>query len=266
MKTEIQRKHYGMAEISDRQSGKKSKRNPSDSPNIHENNNSDFQSFVRSTLSSLQMAMDTVISQQTSLTKRLSEMESKLSEMKITMNEQGKSLDFIYEEIADTKKSNTSIDRETKELVSKQTTTDSTLKTIQENVNKLERFSRRNNLRLVGCKEDAGDDPDRILQNVLKNKFDMKDVSIETVHRTGKKSENRPRHIIFKVRDYHDKIQILRKKGDSLKDEDFYIIDDLTEEDMKKKRRLRPVMEQAKRENKQVRFRNGSIFINREVI
>ena len=139
------------------------------------------------TLSSLQMAVDTVISQQTSLTQRFSEMESKLSEMKSTINEQGKSLDFIYEEIADMKKSNTSIDCETKELERKQTATDSTLKTIQENVNKLERFSRKNNLRLVGCKEDAGDDPNRILQKVLKNNFDMKDVSIEKVHRIGKK-------------------------------------------------------------------------------
>ena len=89
----------------------------------------------------------------------------------------------------------------------------------------------------------------------------MKDVSIEKVHRTGKNRKIGP-DIIFKVRDYHDKIQILKKKRDSLKDEDFHIIDDLTEEDMKKKSRLRPAMEQAMCEKKQVCFRNGNIFIN----
>ena len=112
-------KTYGMAEISERQSGKISKRNPSGPPKTHENNESDFQTLVCSTLSSLQVAVDTVISQQTSLTQRFSEMESKLSEMKRTINEQSKSLAFIYEGIADMTKSNTSIDCETKKTRAK---------------------------------------------------------------------------------------------------------------------------------------------------
>ena len=101
-----------------------------------------------------------------------------------------------------------------------------------------------------------------IVKRVLTEKFHMSDVIIEKAHRTGKKSA-RPRKItsIFKLNNYEDKMTIFSKKRVVLDDVSYYFTDDVTDMDLNTKRALKPVMDKARSEGKEVKFRNGKLFI-----
>ena len=71
-----------------------------------------------------------------------------------------------------------------------------------------------------------------------------------------------PRHIVATFRNISDRHEIMRNKSRVLKDTGFFITDDLTEADVKRKRELQPVMEQARREGKNVKFRHGKLYID----
>ena len=55
-----------------------------------------------------------------------------------------------------------------------------------EEVNKAERFSRRNNLRLIGVPESEDENVKAIVTDILTSKFKMENVEVERAHRDGK--------------------------------------------------------------------------------
>ena len=57
---------------------------------------------------------------------------------------------------------------------------------IHAEVNNLERYSRRNNIRLVSYPETRGGNTREILDTIFTAKFVMGDVELERVHRDGK--------------------------------------------------------------------------------
>ena len=59
-------------------------------------------------------------------------------------------------------------------------------KKIHAEVNNLERYSRRNNIRLVGYPETLGENTHEIVDTIFTEKFDIEDVELERVHRYGK--------------------------------------------------------------------------------
>ena len=77
---------------------------------------------------------------------------------------------------------------------------------IHAEVNNLERYSRRNIIRLVGYPEKRGENSREIVDTIFTVKFDMEDVELERVHRDGKIRHgprncgpNRPRYILIKL-------------------------------------------------------------------
>lgn len=75
----------------------------------------------------------------------------------------------------------------------------------RENINirrdhdRLEQYTRRSNIRLFGLEEKAGEDVNKLVTNVVKEKLrlDLPDDAIECAHRVGKQGNN-PRAIIVK--------------------------------------------------------------------
>lgn len=144
-------------------------------------------------------------------------------------------------------------------------TAQSTVYTLQDKTNSLERYSRRNNMRLVGIEETTGEDPMALVKAVLCDDFEMESPQVERAHRVGKPRQidgKKTRHIIFKLRHFDDKLNILRKKWEVLKDKPHYIVDDLTDADLEAKQRLKPVMDEARRQKKTVKFSKGDVYIN----
>ncbi|KAJ8039439.1 hypothetical protein HOLleu_17158 [Holothuria leucospilota] len=61
--------------------------------------------------------------------------------------------------------------------------------------------------------------------------------NVDRAHRDGRISQNRSRHILVKVSDFQDKVNILRSARQALSAESFYIIDDLTKINLKEQRK-----------------------------
>ena len=53
----------------------------------------------------------------------------------------------------------------------------------------------------------------------------------------------------------------MKNKADALKDEEYYITEDKTDADMELKKRLSPIIDEARKSNKKWKFRNGKLII-----
>ncbi len=112
------------------------------------------------------------------------------------------------------------------------------LQGVWEEVNKVERHTRRNNIRLIGVPETVGENVKEIVTDILVTCFGMdQSTEIERAHRDGKKGGNRPRHILIKLLRYQDKVTILRAWRQCLKDKGYRISDDLTRVDLNEKQK-----------------------------
>lgn len=161
------------------------------------------------------------------------ELKKELSDIKYALNSQGEDIQQLKEEtkLLDTKTNNAwdSI-RLNKGYIEE----------LYDNVNKLERQSRRNNIRLGGYPEQRGENVHEIVESIFQEKFEREDIEIERAHRDGKIHTGpnaRPRHILIKLLRYQDKVDIMKMKKDKLKKEDIYFIDDLTGKDLSEKKK-----------------------------
>ena len=120
-------------------------------------------------------------------------------------------------------------------------TTQNHVAEIWDGMNKMERQSRRNNIRFIGVSESAGENIEEIVDNIFKTKFDRQDIEIERAHRDGKRKQMRgedaarPRHIIVKLLRYKDKVDIMKKRREALKDESYHVVEDLRKVDLEMK-------------------------------
>lgn len=96
-------------------------------------------------------------------------------------------------------------------------------------MDELEQYSRRNNLRIFGVKEEDREDTDKLLitlfENKLKIQVDVKD--IDRCHRVGPKRAENSRPILVKFTSYRTRSQLFKCKK-LLKKTGFVIKEDLT--------------------------------------
>ena len=155
-----------------------------------------------------------------------------------------RAVNFQGEEIKELKKDTELLKTVTKNTSSENRLTRQYAEKIHAEVNNLERFSRRNNIRLVGYPESRGENTREIVDTIFAEKFEMEDVEIERVHRDGKirrgprnRGPDRPRHILIKLLRYQDKIEIMKNRKECLKDDNYYIVEDLTTKDLEEKQK-----------------------------
>lgn len=123
-------------------------------------------------------------------------------------------------------------------------------------INKQERFSRRNNLRIVGKDSSPNEDCLKIASEVF-TKVGVQDCVVERAHRDGRQMEHRSRHILVKVAHFQDKVSILKNARPALRSEDYYIIDDLTKADLMEKRKWLPKVNDLFRSGVRLHFSGG---------
>ncbi|XP_063970106.1 uncharacterized protein LOC129283319 [Lytechinus pictus] len=125
-------------------------------------------------------------------------------------------------------------------------------------INKAERFSRRNNVRLVGKPETADEDCIGIVQNIISEKFGI-NPRIERAHRDGKPSTDpdHPRHILFKLLSFRDKVAIMKSARSTLANESYFVVDDLTKEDLAEKRRYSQEVKRLYQQGTKLKFTAG---------
>ena len=104
-------------------------------------------------------------------------------------------------------------------------------------INKQERFSRRNNFRVVGILRSQNENCTELIAEILKSKFGWESrPCIERAHRDGRESpDGRPPHVLVKLLSYQDKIKIMKDHRKALLGSYIFIVDDLTTQDLKEK-------------------------------
>ena len=236
-----------------------------------EEESNSFERFTREALKQIQSTLADLQSSNHLLLKRLDTVELKMGAIEQKVNESSQelnnlksSVDFQQETVE--KLSNTFQDlaKKNEDMASEMNCLKEHSDSVSEQLNKLERFSRRNNLRLVGMEEVVDENALTLVKSFIFDHFGMESVEIERAHRVGKKPQDhgRSRQIIFKLLRYTDKVNIVRNARKTLRDTSFRIVDDLTRADLEKKRKLRPLMEQAYRDGRRVRFTDGRLYID----
>ena len=159
---------------------------------------------------------------------------------------------------------------ETEELRSENTRTKQILDALEEKVksisisqtqygeklNNHERFSRKNNIRILGKRfspnENCISKSTEYLSNLL-----QRDVKIERAHRDGRAPTGKDRHILVRCSFYQDKCDILKTAKVSFRSSNIYIIEDLTPLDLKDKNKWSANVSKLYNDGVKLRFRNG---------
>lgn len=126
-------------------------------------------------------------------------------------------------------------------------------------INKQERFSRRNTFRAVGVPRSVNENgPDNIL-NILKSDFGMETnpPQIERAHRDGQDRDGKPAHILVNLLSYQDKVKIMKSCRRALEGSQMFIIDDLTAEDLQEKKRWKKEVKTLYDQGTKLRFFAG---------
>ncbi|KAJ8020282.1 LINE-1 retrotransposable element ORF1 protein [Holothuria leucospilota] len=124
-------------------------------------------------------------------------------------------------------------------------------------INKQERFSRRNNVRIVGVDSSEGENCLQIAAQIFEE-AGVSQYKIERAHRDGKFVEGRNRHILVKCSFFQDKILILRNARNALQSKPYFIIDDLTQVDLREKRKWSNKVQDLFRNGTRLHFSGGS--------
>ena len=125
--------------------------------------------------------------------------------------------------------------------------------------NKSERFSRRNNIRLVGVKEVPQGQREEcvdIVEEILRAKFDM-NCRVERAHRDGRRVDGRPRHILFKLLSYRQKVDVMKRAREALKNDSYFFVDDLSPLDLQEKQKFVKRVQELYRDGTKLRFFAG---------
>ena len=179
-------------------------------------------------------------------------MESLLDNVRRVEAEMGKLIEFESRRIDDLEKENKSLGKKVGSMKKEIDQLQDRVLHLEADINKGERFSRRNNFRVVGVKENqepAKEDCVSFVEKMLRDKFGM-EVKVERAHRDGAKRDNKPRHILVKTLSYRDKTQVMKSAREKLRNAGFFIVDDLTKKDLEEKRKWA--------ENVKVLYSNGT--------
>lgn len=227
---------------------------------------SEFETFVRNTLSS-------ILEGQSSLRASIENLQAQHNDLEKTVErnaqELGDSLNFQSSRTDEAEKNITKMTAVNSKLQAQHKHQQSEIKQLKESRDNLERHSRRNNLLLCNYPETKKEKPEhceKIVNNIIKEKLGLEKVCVEVAHRLGRRPEDKKRHrpIIFKLLSLRDKDSILKGK-ENIKDESYYIKTDDIESDRKEKQRLKSVADQAFKEGKKPKFRRGKLYIDNQL-
>lgn len=189
-----------------------------------------------------------------------STMDSLLENVNRVETELGRMIEFESKRIDELEKKNKSLDTQLSNTKKEVNELRGRIAILEANMNKGERFSRRNNFRIVGIKENQNpgvqEDCVTIVEKILRDKFGM-EVKVERAHRDGAKHDNRPRHILVKTLSYRDKTQVMKTAREKLQNAGFFIVDDLTKNDLVEKRKWAEKVKALYNEGTKLRFYAG---------
>lgn len=125
-----------------------------------------------------------------------------------------------------------------------------------QDINKNERFSRRNNIRIVGYPTEQNENCHEIALKVLEE-AGVPACRLERAHRDGRLVRGRNRHLLVKMSFYQDKITVLKNARQALAEKSYYIVEDLTKTDLLEKRKWKKEVQELFQQGTRLRFSGG---------
>lgn len=123
-------------------------------------------------------------------------------------------------------------------------------------INKQERFSRRNNVRIVGMDYSQGEDCLKIASEVFA-KTGVNECVIERAHRDGRSVPNRSSHVLVKLVNFNERLSVMKNARRALREENYNVVDDLTKVDLLEKRKWLPKVNELFRHGTRLHFAVG---------
>ena len=128
-------------------------------------------------------------------------------------------------------------------------------------INRLERQTRRNNIRIIGVPESDGENVMEIVEGIISEIGLEDNVEVERAHRDGKVRYRdgvpHPRQILIKLLRYTDKINIMKSSKRALKDKSYRFVEDLTKTDLEEKQRWKQEVGDLYKKEVKLRFVGG---------
>lgn len=183
---------------------------------------SEIDEYLSRVLTEKKDIIDKVVSAvQQTITEKLSEIIEVLRSEIVELKEQIGSLTNKNEKLEELK---SEMDRDKKEQ-------SKLINSIQEKNDNLEQYTRRQNLRVFGIKEERGEACEERVIRLFQEKLhiNITPQQIDRCHRSGRYNENKPRGIIVKFISYKDRNAIFEKKK-FLKHSGVTISEDLTKQ------------------------------------
>lgn len=133
----------------------------------------------------------------------------------------------------------------------------------------LEKEARKKNLVLKGVMDEEDEGQRELLEKitVVMNNVGVeweKERDLEDYTRLGKYREDGTRPILVKLNKYNKKIEIL-KQAKNLKNTEIWINEDYTKEVQEERRKLVPIMKEARRKGQKATLRYNKLIINNEL-
>ena len=136
----------------------------------------------------------------------------------------------------------------------------SLLNTLNARISRSERHSRSFNVRFLGVPEQEGENCMKFAEKLLLDKFQVGGSPIENAHRTWKAVQGHPQHVIARFYSRVTRMDVLRTARAKLSTTKIRIVDDLTQEDLREKNRVRPLMDELYKRQQWPSFRNGRLY------
>ena len=168
------------------------------------------------------------------------------------------SVDFAAEKLANTEHSLERLEKSLAEATCEIANSRITVAKLSDTVSRQERHSRSFNIRVLGVREENTENCINILERIIGERFDITGSTIENAQRTGKPAPpDRPCHIIARFYSRAVRASVMRSARVKLATTPFRLIDDLSQDDLREKQRVRPYMDELYRLHKKPSFRNG---------
>ena len=220
----------------------------------------DFVSFVRSTLSALNSKMDDLLSNQAAFESKLESIERRVTINTTVTTELSRATEFNANTINDQQIVIDSLQKSLAALAQDNVSMSSSLNTLNAKISRSERHSRSFNVRFLGVPEQEGENCVKLAEKLLLDKFHVGGSPIENAHRTGKAVQGHPRHVIARFYSRVTRMDVLRTARAKLSATKIRIVDDLTQEDLREKNRVRPFMDDLYKRQQRPSFRNGRLY------
>lgn len=205
----------------------------------------------------LRTALDIIVDQ----------LKSRIQDAETTISDLTRSLEYTQAEVKDLQSEIRALKKDESESKTTITALQTRNEELEKRANYQEDYNRRNNLRITGIQEQAGEtweETANTVSRLLEAKLQLPPMELERAHRTGPVTPSRPRPVVVRFERFRDREATIRNAR-KLKGTGIYINEDLCPASQELKKSQIPLMKQATEDGKIAFFRHTKLIIKEKL-